>query len=152
MSSALTRRALLGAVPAVCVAPSISLASAQVDASQSDPVVLLYRQWSAARKHWVSALDVNYEAGRMHDSPEVDEAYDQEYLIHSKLMKCLSDGPMTFDRMAIIATLLWDEVGPAALEDSESYQAQLESPVSLMIISLWQGATGRDGIPRVVDI
>ena len=138
-SEGLTRRNLFMALPALGAAasmPSLALAEGE------DPILLLYRQWVAARKEWYSYADL--PGNEDWDMPESLRAAAQE---DAAFYAMLEMTPISVAGVAALVHVLWDFIGPVGITGTEEYLKRAEQPDCKMMGAIWRYASGQQSLP-----
>lgn len=109
----------------------------------SDPVVVAYDEWLAARREWRELAELPGNGD--FDDPRSLAA---EYRERVAMFEMLQNEPTSLAGIGALAALLWSDVSPGFIDPIE-FERRANYVDCLATEAIWKACTGKDGYPDV---
>ncbi|WP_417724579.1 hypothetical protein [Salipiger sp.] len=131
-----SRRGLFKSAPFAAAAAIALPAQVLSQAGPDDPVIPLYRDWTAARSEWQRCLSEKAAVGI---TSQAEAREDRAFWALTGAV------PVSREGIAALAHVLWDLAGPGCDEGHPEFAERSAEPQSAILLNIWRGASGNGG-------
>lgn len=134
------RRAMLTVIPGALVATAVPAMSGAIPKREPRSEIMdLYQKWCAAEAEFSYQGDLR---GYGDETKEERAAGRRASKLRARLLDCQ---PKTLPEVAAMLHILWDTLGWQPDEEDTFWNGGAPS----LLASIWRGASGQEGVPRV---